>query len=76
MPFILILRAQRYYISFLNLKFKMYRFFEAQYFVFQDDLSAIRSIFFSCSKKKEEKGFTPELQVIGAMLQPFIFKRT
>jgi hypothetical protein len=33
----------------------MYRFFEAQYFVFQDDLSAIRFIFFLVQKNKKKK---------------------
>jgi hypothetical protein len=39
----------------------MYRFFEAQYFVFQDDLSAIRFIFFSCSKQEKKDAATNEL---------------
>jgi hypothetical protein len=69
----LILRAQRYYISFLNLKFKMYRFFEAQYFVFQDFVLTFALIFFSCSKKTRKK----DAAAIGVKdTYSFYFQRT
>jgi hypothetical protein len=54
MPFYADFKSAKILYKFLNLKFKMYRFFEAQYFVFQDDLSAIRFIFFSCSKQEKK----------------------
>jgi hypothetical protein len=55
MPFYADFKSAKILYKFLNLKFKMYRFFEAQYFVFQDDLSAIRSFFFLFVQKKTKR---------------------
>jgi hypothetical protein len=67
MPFMLILRAQRYYISFFNLKFKMYRF-EAQYFVFQDDLSLFVYLFLF-RKKTRKKDAALTIRAIYILFQ-------
>jgi hypothetical protein len=55
MPFYADFKSAKILYKFLNLKFKMYRFFEAQYFVFQDDLSILFLSFFLFEKTRKKK---------------------